>query len=90
MAKMRDYCCMACGTDYEFLHHPAEEMAICPNCGSDKAESRASCGKLLTVIIPVYPGCKRVKAGFVHSHGDRPAEKGSVSVPRTSFKGDHS
>jgi hypothetical protein len=29
----------------------------------------------------MHKNSKRLKAGYVHTHGDRPAEKGSVSVP---------
>lgn len=39
-------------------------------------------GRKLEVIIPSYKGCLKQRAGYVHSHGDRPAEKISVSVPR--------
>lgn len=81
MAKIRDYNCRACGENYEFTHHPNDEPAICPKCGSQDAEPVMG-GRVLTTIIPVYPNCKRVKAGYVHTHGDRPREKISVSVPR--------
>ena len=87
MPKVQDYYCRACGENYEFLHHPVDEPATCPECGSTDAEKRATGGTPLSVIVPTYPGSKKHKAGYVHSHGDRPAEKGSVAVPRT-FKGE--
>jgi putative FmdB family regulatory protein len=87
MAKLQEYACRACGKNYEFLHHPSNEPAACPSCGSLDAELQLGGAPLLTVIVPVYPGCKKHKAGFVHSHGDKPAEKNSVQVP-TTFKGE--
>lgn len=85
MPKVSDYYCEDCQQTYEFMHHPVDEPAVCPACGS-KAATAVPGGRLLGVIVPTYPGCKRVKAGYVHTHGDRPAEKISVSVPRA--KGD--
>ena len=89
MPKTQDYYCRSCGADYEFLHHPMDEPATCPKCSSVDAEKRGTAGKLLSVIVPVYPGSKKKKAGWIHSHGDRPAEKGAIAVPRT-FKGENS
>lgn len=86
MAKLQSYRCRDCQADYEFMHHPSDEKASCPSCGSNSAELQLG-GVTLTTIIPVYPGAKRFKAGYQHTHADFPAEKGSVSVPR-SFKGD--
>lgn len=85
MPKLQGYICQTCGEGYEFTHHPMDEQNVCPACGSTKADLTLG-GTLLTTIIPIYPGCKRLKAGHVHSHGDRPAEKGSVSVPRSFTK----
>ena len=82
MAKKQDYRCRGCNTVYEFLHHPSDEPAVCPSCGSQDAEVILSGGHQFHVIVPTYRGSKKLKAGYVHTHGDRPAEKGSVSVPR--------
>jgi hypothetical protein len=35
---------------------------------------------VLSKIVPVYPGSKKHKAGYVHTHGDRPAEKAGSQV----------
>ena len=86
MALLQTYKCGNCGEVYEFTHHPKDEPAQCPHCGSPKAELQLGGAKLLTTIIPTYPNSKRHKAGYVHSHGDRPREKIGVSVPR-KYKG---
>lgn len=41
----------------------------------------ASAAAPFGTIIPMYKGSLRQKAGYVHTHGDRPAEKNSVAVP---------
>lgn len=87
MAKIQQYTCRTCTHDYEFLHHPSDEPAVCPKCGSTDAELKLGGAPLLTVIVPVYPGAKKKKAGYVHTHGDRPREKVGISVPK-SFKGE--
>lgn len=85
MPILREYLCAACEQRYEFLHHPADEQNICPSCGSIEAATQAG-GQLLVAMIPTYKHCKRQKAGFLHSHGDKPAEKTYVAVPRGDSK----
>lgn len=82
MPKMRDYAC-GCGNRFEFLHHPVDEIATCPACGRAMGEQDqvASAAAPFGTIIPMYKGSLKQKAGYVHTHGDRPAEKGSVAVP---------
>jgi putative FmdB family regulatory protein len=82
MAKIQSYKCGDCSDVYEFMHHPSDEPAVCPKCGSTKTEVQLGTPLPLHVIIPVYPNSKRLRAGYVHTHGDRPKEKISVSVPR--------
>ena len=74
MPKLQAYICRGCGESYEFLHHPDDEKNACPSCGSAEGDVQLG-GVTLTKIIPTYRNCKRQKAGYVHSHGDRPAEK---------------
>jgi hypothetical protein len=60
----------------------SDDVALCTSCGKqagDKDELLG--GKSNVITVPMYPGAKKIKAGYVHQHGDRPAEKGSVSVP---------
>lgn len=82
MPKLRDYVC-SCGERFEFTHHPVDEIARCPSCGRAMSEGDAvvSSSKPFGTIVPMHNGSLKRKAGFVHSHGDRPAEKGSVAVP---------
>lgn len=87
MPKLNDYTCNKCGTRFEYMCENAEDAPTCPSCDAHEVEVCIGASKLLTHIIPTYPGCKRMKAGYVHSHGDRPAEKVSVSVPATISSG---
>ncbi len=82
MAKMQDYAC-SCGNRFEFLHHPVDEVATCPECNASMSDSDRveSASKPFHVTIPMYKGSLKQKAGYVHTHGNRPAERGSVAVP---------
>jgi putative FmdB family regulatory protein len=82
MPKLNGYTCKACGASYEYMHENSADKQVCPACGSNDAELQLG-SHTLTVIIPTYRGCKRQKAGYQHTHGDKPAEKISVSVPAT-------
>lgn len=58
-----------------------DEVAVCPAC--EKPVSSADellGGKACTTIVPMSRTSLKNKAGYVHTHGDRPAEKGSVAV----------
>lgn len=58
-------------------------LPTCPACGGQiSADDERFGGKSFNIIVPTYPGALKHKAGYVHSHGDRPAEKGSVAIPR--------
>lgn len=87
MPKLRDYAC-ACGTRFEYLHMAADNVATCPDCAR-VAEDRDEVlgGRLFTTIVPMSRSSLKNKAGYVHTHGDRPAEKISVAVPRSSGDG---
>lgn len=80
MAKLQDYSCRACGEIYEYLRHGEGDEPTCPKCGSSDAGVVPG-GRPFSVIVPMYPGAKKHKAGYVHTHGDRPKEKISVAVP---------
>lgn len=80
MAKMQDYTCRGCGKVYEYLLHGKNDTVTCPSCSSRDAAPIPG-GRTFSVIVPMYPGAKKIKAGYIHSHGDRPREKISVSVP---------
>lgn len=65
----------------------AEEPASCTACGREPTERDEVLGGVpFNVIVPMHRTSLKNKAGYVHTHGDRPAEKTSVAVPRN--KGD--
>lgn len=85
MPKLKEYGC-SCGHRFEHIYMASEEEATlptCPACGGQiSADDERFGGKSFNIIVPTYPGALKHKAGYVHSHGDRPAEKGSVAIPR--------
>lgn len=80
--KLRDARCNVCEHTFEVFLEDGVTPPLCPLC---KADSRIIMGapKLFTTIIPDYPGAKRQKAGYVMSHGDRPATK--IQVQGANF-----
>jgi len=84
--KIREFSC-DCGTRFEHLFMAADEVALCPSCHAPVTDADELLGgKSCTTIVPMSRTSLKNKAGYVHTHADRPAEKGSVSVPRN--KGD--
>jgi hypothetical protein len=79
MPRIDDYEC-PCGKRFEFTQMTSDEPVPCPSCGG-LASAALVGAKLIEVIVPMHRKSLTKKAGFVHSHGDRPAEKRSVSVP---------
>jgi DNA-directed RNA polymerase subunit RPC12/RpoP len=78
---LRDYECKKCEEVFEDFD--GSEVA-CPKCKSAEVQRIfAKSPATLTVIIPTYPGCKKHKAGYVHSHGDRPKTPGKIQVGYT-------
>ncbi len=51
------------------------EVISCMKCGIDMTLVWKEAPKQFEVIIPTYPGSKKIKAGYVHTHADRPATK---------------
>ena len=63
----------------------ADEASLpaCTGCGSTVTErDEILGGALFDTIVPMHRTSLKNKAGYVHTHADRPAEKGSVAVPR--------
>lgn len=81
MPKMQDYVCR-CGERFEYMSMRDSDAPSCPACGETGATAQPG-GRPFGTIVPMYRGSLKQKAGFVHTHGDRPAEKNSVAVPRT-------
>lgn len=72
---LRDFQCTMCKHVQEELLNDGDEFPKCVKCGGKTARIFTACAKTLVTIIPAYPGCKRVKAGYIHTHGDQPATK---------------
>ncbi len=81
MPKIQDYVC-GCGERFEYLSMGESDVPSCPACGTSDATPQPG-GRPFGTIVPMHRGSLKQKAGYVHTHGDRPAEKGSVAVPRT-------
>jgi hypothetical protein len=78
---LRGYRC-DCGRQFEYTHSDSEDAAVCPDCSRTMTSADELLGgKSCTTIVPMSRTSLKNKAGYVHTHGDRPAEKGSVSVP---------
>lgn len=85
MPKLREYVC-TCGNRFEYTHMNADDVATC-TCGRVMTTDDERLGGVpFGTIVPMHRTSLKNKAGYVHTHGDRPAEKVSVSVPRN--KGD--
>jgi len=68
-----DFECNACGKVVEEIASVETKKMDC-NCGGT-LERLVAAPTVLTEIIPSYPGSLKQKAGYVHTHGDRPATK---------------
>lgn len=82
MPKIRDYTC-DCGARFEYMHMTEDDVAVCVVCSrvATSADERLG-GHSCETIVPMSRTSLKRKAGHVHTHADRPAEKGSVAVPR--------
>ena len=71
-----DYDC-AQGHRFEIRSSVADKPVAppCPECGEPAHFVITKAPALFTTIIPSYPGSLKLKAGYVHSHGDKPATK---------------
>lgn len=71
-----DFECDACShVFHDLVEGPGGTPEECPSCSSHEGFTRLmSAPAVLTTIVPSYPGSKRVKAGYQHTH-NRPAEK---------------
>jgi putative FmdB family regulatory protein len=77
---MFDYSCEACGHQFEALVEGENEVE-CPECEESPATRRLSGGHQFVVIKATTLTSKKYKAGYQHSHTNRPKEKISVQVP---------
>jgi putative FmdB family regulatory protein len=85
MLKLYDFHCDACKHVFEALVRNETEQP-CEACGST-AQRLMPGGHSFTTIIPDYPGSKKLKAGYQHSHADRPKTPGKIQVGWTPSSG---
>lgn len=85
MLKIFIFECIECKVLSEALVEGIEgKPDRCTSCGSVGGFVKCvSSPTIMNTIIPSYPGSKRLKAGYQHTHA-RPAEKGKSQV---SFAG---
>lgn len=63
------------------------ESPVCPECGEPSHFVFTKAPVLFSTIIPTYPGALKQKAGYVHSHGDKPATRTQVGYGGAVQKG---
>ncbi len=80
MYKYFDFICPACEHKFDALVKDDAAIA-CPECHESPATKRLSGGHLFTTIKATTLTSKRYKAGYQHSHTNRPKEKISSQVP---------
>lgn len=70
-----DYRCSECNHEEESIEPSGTETISCEECESTSNRFIGGFPTTLKKIIPAYPGCKKQKAGYVHTHGDKPKSK---------------
>jgi putative FmdB family regulatory protein len=80
MLKMFDFICDPCGHQFDALVE-GDNSVECPKCHESPATKRLSGGHQFVVIKATTLTSKKYKAGYQHSHTDRPKEKISSQVP---------
>jgi putative FmdB family regulatory protein len=76
---MYDFQCESCDTIIEDLVAYGTPTIPCTKCDGLCSRIFLNSPRLFTTIIPEYPGSKKRKAGYVHSHQDKPATKIQVN-----------
>ncbi len=69
-----DFECTTCGEVVEEVVSFDTKKIDCEVCEGDMKRLACS-GTTLTNIIPSYKGCLKQKAGYMHTHADKPATK---------------
>lgn len=77
---LHDFYCAACDTTSEALVRSDERETDCPACGAPSARRVMSAPAVFHEIVPTTKTSKKRKAGYVHSHGDRPKTPGKIQV----------
>lgn len=71
---MHDFECPECGQVVEEIVKTGETLR-CSACGALMQKVFQVAPKSFSTIVPDYPGAKKKKAGYVHTHADRNATK---------------
>jgi len=89
MWRVYDFECSACAGIFEDMVKGVDGLpSECSHCECPGPFTRLpACAALPTTVVMSYPGSKKLKAGYVHSHGDRPAEKAGSQVSMYIPKG---
>lgn len=77
---LHDFACPHCGTTFEQLVKRDDRHTECTSCGQ-QADRIMSAPKMFTEIVPTTLTSKKRKAGYQHSHADRPKTPGKIQVP---------
>ena len=82
MLKRFDFLCDKCEHVFEDLvEGPEGKPDMCSECGSlEGFKKLPSLMNMPTTIVPSYPVSLKRKAGYVHTHADRPAEKAGSQI----------
>ena len=72
LMPLHDFVCSHCKNAFEEMVSVGEIEVPCPRCPESADRVYIACAKQLTTIVPDYPGCKKKRAGYIHTHGDKP------------------
>jgi putative FmdB family regulatory protein len=75
---LKDYKCKSCETVFEALEMYSGEPITCPECSGECGRIYIKAPSDFKVIVPDYPGAKKRKAGYQHTHVDRPKTKTQI------------
>jgi hypothetical protein len=81
-----DFRCSYCKHELNDEICGAEESVKCPEC-NNIMDRDFPAPKVFNKIIPMYPGAKKLKAGYVHTHADQPATRSQVGFGGKVSKG---
>jgi hypothetical protein len=76
---LHDFVCTHCNSCFEALVRSDERETSC-ECGQ-MAGRIMSAPKMFNEIVPTTLTSKKRKAGYQHSHADRPKTPGKIQVP---------
>jgi hypothetical protein len=82
MLKMRDFFCVDCQEDFEALVRDGQ-LPVHEKCNNSNVETRVSGGRIFTTIVATTTSSKKYKAGYQHTHADRPKTPGKIQVGYT-------